>query len=225
MKKVLLASDSVEFLNQNTKLLQERGFQLFTSTTAAESLKLHGELQFDLILADLELEDMSGNDFCTRIREGTTAPLVPVILICNELSGSMRRIVESGANAMLLKPVDQMQLLETVGRFTGLPLGRSRRVVLKVIVISREREWEFVCFSHDISSTGILIETEHMLDLGIRIVCQFALPGMPMIETKGEVVRSLVAQEGRHLYGIRFIELTVLNHRMIDNYIASIPSA
>lgn len=224
MKKVLLASENNELIDQNANLLKERGFQLFTATSAAESLRLHGEHQFDLILADLELEDMSGSAFCTRIREGTIAPEVPIVLICNELYGSMRLIVESGANAMLLKPIDKMQLLETVGRLIGLPLGRSRRVVLKVFVVSREHNLEFVCFSHDISITGILIETGQELDLGIRIRCQFALPGMHIIETEGEVVRSIIIPEGENLYGIKFVELSVLNHRIISNYIDSIPA-
>ena len=223
MEKVLLASESKDFLNSNALLLKERGFQLFTSTTAAEALDLHKEHQFNLILADSELEEMSGSALCSLIRKGENSPQVPVILICNEISGSMQKIEQSGANAMLLKPIDQLQLLETIGRYIGLQLGRSKRVVVKVIVISKKRNLEFVCFSRDISSTGILIETEQELDLGIGIICQFALPGTHMIETEGDVVRSMNAPESGHFYGIKFVNLSMLNRRVIDSFIDSNP--
>lgn len=221
MEKVLLASENKNFLNSYAALLKERGFQLFISTSGAESLDLHKEHHFDLILADSELEDMNGSTFCSLIRKGMNSPQVPLILICNEFSGSMQKVEQSGANAMLIKPIDQMQLLETIGRFTGLQLGRSKRVVVKVIVISREHNLEFVCFSRDISSTGILIETEQQLDLGIRITCQFALPGTYRIETEGDIVRSVHPPECEHLYGIKFINLSLMNRRIIDSYIAS----
>jgi len=221
MKKVLLASEDNDFLHKKATLLKERAFQLFTSTSGAEALKLHGEHQFDLILTDIELEDISGSTFCSLIRKGEISPLVPVILICNEFSGSMQRIDQSGANAMLLKPIDQIHLLETIGRYTGLQLGRSKRVVVQVMVISKEHDLEFVCFSHNISSTGILIETEHELNLGIRIICQFALPGTYRIETEGDVVRSIKYTDCGNLYGIKFIDLPPLKQRIIDGYIAS----
>jgi CheY-like chemotaxis protein len=223
MKKVLLASANREFLCSNAGLLKDRGFQLITSTTAAEALDLHKEQQFDLIIADSELEEMSGSALCSLIRKGEDSPQVKVILICNEIVGSMQKIEDCGANAMLLRPVDQLHLLETIGRYTGLPLGRSKRVVVKVIVISKKRNLEFVCFSHNISITGILIETEQELELGSRIICQFALPGTHMIETEGDVARSLKAAECGPLYGIRFANLSLLNRRKIDNFIASSP--
>lgn len=223
MKRVLLATANKDFLNNTAAILKERGFQFFTSTTATEALSLHKELQFDLILANSELEDMSGSRFCSLIRKGENSPQVPVILICNEISGSIQKVEESGANAMLIKPIDQIQLLETIGRYTDLQLGRSKRVVVKVIVISKKLNLDFVCFSRNISSTGILIETEQELDLGVRIICQFALPGTHMIRTEGDVVRSMKGAECEHLYGIKFLALPLLNRRIIDSFIDSIP--
>ena len=221
MKKVLLTSADRDFLDSNTILLKERNFEFFTATSGAKAFKLHEEHHFDLILADLELEDMSGSVFCFLLRKEENSIHVPVILICDELSGSMENIDKSGANAMLLKPIDQIQLLETIGRFTGLQLGRSKRVVLKVIVISKEFNLEFVCFSHDISYTGILIETEHEFNLGNRIICQFTLPNTYTIKTKENIARDIKAPESTHLYGVKFIDLSVSARRLIESYINS----
>jgi c-di-GMP-binding flagellar brake protein YcgR len=86
-------------------------------------------------------------------------------------------------------------------------------------VLSKKSALEFFCFSHDISTTGILLETEHQLDLGSRIHCQFNLPDSCLIETEGEVVRMLNSAEDLHLYGVKFIGLAPSYRRAIETYV------
>jgi len=222
MKKVLLASSSKVFLKRNTSLLMGRGFHLFTATTGAEALSLNKENVFDLILADYKLDDMCGCTLCSLLRKEENSRLIPVILICHNLEGSKERIEESCASAMLVKPIDPLQLLETVGSYLDLPLGRSKRSVLRVKVMSRYSELEFLCFSHDISNSGILLETDYQLALGCQIVCQFSLPGSCQIETEGEVIRWMNASEHENFYGIRFTPLTLSSRMAIDSYINSL---
>lgn len=221
MKKVLLASASRAFLNRNTNLLLKRGFQLFTATSGAEALKLHEEHFFDLILSDLELEDMAGNKFCSLAHTGDAFWHVPVILTCHNTPASIEKVRQSGASAILVKPIDPIQLVETIGRFIDLQIGKSKRVILKVTVMSRKDGQEFTCFSHDLSNTGILLETDYHLELGNRIVCRFTLPGSYQIEAEGEVIRSMCTLEGNSLYGIKFIDLSLSFRRWIDDYVAS----
>jgi CheY-like chemotaxis protein len=221
MKKVLLASSSKVFLKRNTELLMRRGFELFSVTTGEDSLKLNREHDLDLVLADIRLEDMGGETLCSLIRREKKSRDVPIVLICHNIPGSIDRVAETSANAMLIKPVDPIQLITTIGKFIGLQLGRTRRAVIKVIVISKILDLEFVCFSHDISSTGILIESEHPLDLGCRITCKFSLPGTHLMEIEGEVVRFMNVTECDYLYGIKFINLPLSCCRLIDNYIYS----
>jgi len=228
MKKVLLTSMSKVFLRRNANLLMRRGFQLFTALSGSESLKLHEELGFDLILADFKLEDMCGCTLCSLIRKKETSQHVPIILTCHNIEGSIERVQQSGADAMLLKPIDPMHLMETLGNFLGLQLGRSKRVVLKVTVFSKDQLMEFTCFSHDISNTGILLETDQQLALKSRIICRFTLPDNCHIEAEGQVIRCLSGVERENIYGVKFISLPHSIRRAIDNYVASIagqPSA
>lgn len=222
MKKVLLASASRVFLKRNSNLLMGRGLQLFTATSGANALKLQEEYHFDLILSDLRLEEMSGCTLCSLLRKGEDSRHVPVILICHNIPGSIERVEQSCASAILLKPVDPIRLLETVGSFINEQIGRNRRVVLHVKVTSKKSDLDFLCFSHDISNTGILLETEYQLPLGSRIICHFTLPGSCTIETEGEVVRFMTASECENLYGVKFIALSSSHRTAIDDYINSI---
>jgi len=221
MKKVLLASASRIFLKKSSSLLSQRGFQLITLGSGSEALRLHADYQFDLILADLQLEDMSGCTLCSLVRREERVRHIPVVLICHNIEGSIKRIEESGASAMLLKPIEPVQLLETIGSFIDLQMVRSNRVMLNVKVLSRKSDLEFSGLSHDISRTGILLETENQLDVGSRIICRFALPGSCQVEIEGEVMRTMNTWECKNLYGIKFTALPPPFRREIDNYVTT----
>lgn len=225
MKKVLLASAYTLFLKRNTTLLMRRGFQLFTATSGTEASKLHKSHHFDLILLDFKLEEMSGSTFCALIRKGKDSPQVPVIMTCHNIPGSIESAEKSGADIVLVKPLEPINLMETIGSFLGLAIGRSRRVVLAVKVISKIFEVEFSCLSHDISNTGILLETDHDLPLGSHIVCEFALPGICQISAEGVVTRFMTAADCKNLYGVKFVGLPLSSRKNIDSYIALMPAA
>jgi len=222
MKRVLLVSASRVFLKRNANLLQGRGFQLYTVTSGTEALKLHKEGLFDLILADLKLEDMCGCTLFSLVRSETGSQHVPFVLICHKISGSIERVEQCSASATLVKPIDPIQLIETIGTLLEMPIGRSKRVVLNVRVLVKKTELEFYCLSRDISTTGILLEAEYHLELGTRIICQFTLQGFNRIETEGEVVRYVNKLEDEALYGVKFIDLPRHSLKDIERYLATI---
>jgi len=222
MKKILLVSGYISFLTRNSNLLKNRGFQIFTAKSGGEAFKLHKEHHFDLILVYFKLEEMGGCTFCSLIRKGLDTPQVPIIITCHNFPGSIERVAECGANRMLLKPIDPINLMETISGFLDFPLIRSRRVVVKVNVLSKANEQEFFCFSHDLSNTGILIETDYQLAIGSRIICKFTLDTFYDIEVEGEVTRMMSGLECENLYGVKFIALPLFCHENIDKYIASI---
>lgn len=222
MKKILLVSGYISFLTRNSNLLRNREFQVFTAYRGGEALKLHKEHHFDLILVDFKLEEMGGCTLCSLIRKGEDSPQVPIIITCHNFPGSIERVAECGANRMLLKPIDPLNLMETISGFLDFPLIRSRRVVVKVNVLSKANEQEFFCFSHDLSTTGILIETDYQLAIGSRIICKFNLDNFYDNEVEGEVTRMMTGLECENLYGVKFIALPLFCHENIDKYIASI---
>jgi len=221
MKKVLLTSESCGFLERNTAFLLRRGFRLFTAMSGAVALNLHKEHHFDLILADHKLEDMSGYILCSQVNSCDHSQLTPVIIICQNSSENVRRATESRASAVLLKPIDPNKLLATITNFIDLQIVKSRRIALKVPVSCRKLEAEFCCLSHDISNTGILIETDQ-LATGTRIKCEFTLPDSSYVDVEGEVVRIATSLEGKQLCGIKFIQTPLSSLRTIMSYVISV---
>jgi CheY-like chemotaxis protein len=221
VKKILLASAYDVFLRKNKELLIFEEIQLYTSLSGSEVLKLNKEHGFDLIFVDSILADMSGISLCSLVHKEEKSRGIPVILACQNIKECIERAKQSSAAAMLIKPIDPINILKTVGGFIDLDLCRSIRAKLNVKVLSKKQNLDFFCYSKDISSTGILLETELELLIGSSIYCQFTLPNSRKIETEGKVIRYMIGAECKNLYGVRFIDLPSVHQRAIDNYINS----
>ncbi len=219
MKKVLLASAAQLFLNRNLELLRRRGFQLCSCTRGEDAVRLNEKYHFDLILTDMVLEETDGCTLCSRLLQNGE---VPVILVCHNTPNNMEKVEQSGAIAVILKPVDPVQLMEIVGRYINLSESKSQRVKLKVEVLSKTSEDEFFCLSHDISSTGMSLASEYQLTPGNHVSCQFILPDSSPVETIVEIVRSAETPESKTLYGVKFTDHPEQQRRAINNYVTSI---
>lgn len=222
MKNILIASSSPTFIERNSTLLRRTDFRILTAESSFEAIPIINRELIDLILLDIHLSDMSGESLCKQICAMGLEPKSVILLVCNDNSDDFQRLKESGADALLARPVKPLQLVKTVGQFLTVQLVRSRRVSLRVKVISKKDVIDFFCISHNISLTGMLIETEFSLELGCIILCQFSIPGSIDVETEGEIVRSSRTIDGAHQYGVHF---TTLNRRFrheIDLYIASV---
>jgi CheY-like chemotaxis protein len=224
MKKVLLASGYTLFLRKQSNLLMRMGFQIFAAANGTVAFKLHERHVFDLMILDCKLEDMSGPAFCSQIRHGTVAPQVPIIVTCHNIPGSIERARTCGASSIVLKPIEPVGMIELIGSYLDLQLVRSRRVDLRVNVSCKSQDMEFSCVSRDISSTGMLLETEYGLDVGRRITCRFTLPNDCFVDVAGVITRFKTAPEFKNLYGVKFFEDPLPRKMNIDTYIASIPT-
>jgi len=228
MKKILIMSSSASFVERNCALLRRSDFQISNVSSASAGIDIIESEAIDLVLVDINLDDMSGEAFCLKLNDRPSSSKFVLILVCNdnehdtESLKSCEALKGCGADALLARPVKPLQLVKTVGQFLTVQLVRSRRVSLRVKVSSKRDHVEFFCISHNISLTGMLIETEYFLEVGSTIICQFQIPGSMQVETEGEVVRSDRTMDGAHQYGIYFTTLSRAYRHEIDAYIASV---
>lgn len=222
MKKILLASQYKTLLQKYSNLLVNWDFKIFTTASGSEALRLHNEHKFDLIISDFELEGMGMSTFCSLLRKEENRLPVPIIITCHNVPERIERARQIGACAIVIKPVDPVKLLETIGNQVGLNLIRGKRVELEVAVKIKKGGRAFTCLSRDISNSGILIKSDYALSIGERISCRFMLPGFNcQIETEGEIVRYMTDLECDNLYGISFISISSSHQKTIIDYVNS----
>ena len=222
MKNILIASSSPTFIERNGTLLRRSDFSIFIADSSSEALTIIDSEVFDLLLIDINLADVSGESFCSQVRSKQSEPKSVILLVCNDSNDDYERLKGCGADVLIARPIKPLQLIKTVGQFLTVQLVRSRRVSLRVKVISKKDEAEFFCLSHNISLTGMLIETEFFLEIGNTILCRFTIPGSIDVETEGEIVRSARTMDGAYQHGIHFTTLNRQFRHEIDVYIASI---
>jgi CheY-like chemotaxis protein len=89
-----------------------------------EAVRLAIEHRPDLVLLDLHLPDISGDEVLRRLRADPRTAAIPVVVVSADATpASVERLQQAGADAYLTKPLDVDDFLRVVGQF--LPAERS----------------------------------------------------------------------------------------------------
>ncbi|MFC1708083.1 response regulator [Planctomycetota bacterium] len=111
--RVLLIDDEEELVSALAERLMLRDIEAVGVTRGAEGLRWLEKEQFDVIILDLKMPDMSGMEVMRRV--GKLAPEVPVILFTGHGSvKSSEEGLEQGAFAYLAKPIRIEELVATI---------------------------------------------------------------------------------------------------------------
>jgi len=110
----ILVIDDEEILQDVlTSLLQKEGFNTFNAKTGQEGLDLLAKEDIDLVLLDLMLPDLSGNEVLKKIRATDPEQVVVVITAFSSIEGAIEAMRE-GAFHYIPKPFKNEEVLLTI---------------------------------------------------------------------------------------------------------------
>ncbi len=219
MKKVIIVGALNPIIEKEKTILQRADLKIFTTTSPEEALKMHKAEKADLIVTDLDMPGMSGDKLCSIIREDNDIKKVSIIIIGSNRKSDLERSLVSGANSFLTRPVVAEELVQKVSQFLNIPERKSYRVLIKVEVKGKFMNVPFFCSSQDLSSSGILLETDKPLAKGDTISCSFFLPNSERVAAEGEVVRVMRKAVKTFQYGVKFVNLHPDYMSAIDTFI------
>ena len=126
MKTILLADDDAAIRQTlGQVLILEQYSVIFASTGREAAAKFISHLP-DLVLLDLNMPDRDGWDAFQLM--SNTHPSVPVVVI-TAMPHQHQRAAESGAAALLEKPLDIQFLLKTIRDHLDQPSAKAARLV------------------------------------------------------------------------------------------------
>ncbi len=112
MNKILIVEDEEKISNVQKAYLEKEGYEVYTSTTGLKALELFDSIEFNLIILDLMLPDIQGEEICKIIRNKSDV----YIFMVTAKSALEDRIegLNTGADEYLVKPFSPRELLARV---------------------------------------------------------------------------------------------------------------
>src|SRR5512146_1850458 len=222
MTKILIADALKAHLTREKSFLNRASVKLFTAVTNDDILAVHRAENVDLIISQLDMPGMKDDRLYAAIRKDSVLRKVSLIMLHNGTPGDRERAERCTANAVMTLPVDSAVVLEKAQELLDISWRESYRVLLSVNITGTSEESAFFCRSENISTTGLLVETDRELKEGDRVVCSFFLPGSRQIVAPGEVVRSneTAQKAGKRRYGVKFERLTAEARSAIETFVS-----
>jgi PAS domain S-box-containing protein len=115
-RKVLCIEDNASNLTLIKRILDRRpGIEVVAANQGMLGVELAAKLQPALVLLDLHLPDIAGEQILHRLRENSATASIPVaILSADATVGQSQRLLAAGAVAFMSKPLDVAELLRLV---------------------------------------------------------------------------------------------------------------
>ena len=109
MKKILVVEDDIDIHNLINDVLEEHNYIVFHAYSGTEALMVIEKKKIDLILLDLMLPGINGEEIIKKVKN------IPIIVISAKISPDDKvNVLVNGANDYITKPFDTKELLARI---------------------------------------------------------------------------------------------------------------
>lgn len=116
MAVVLVAEDDADIRFIVVRVLERAGYEVDAVPDGLAGLDALRRRRPDLLITDLDMPGLSGEDMCQQASSEGALDDVPILIISGALRPGDPRVTGMGAADVLLKPFVGGELLESVGR-------------------------------------------------------------------------------------------------------------
>jgi two-component system chemotaxis response regulator CheY len=118
---VLLVDDSLTARNHIKRVLKSLGIQnIETANNGVEAVKILSEAEFDLIVTDLNMPEMDGEQLTKFVRTEMGNIYVPILLVTSEHDKAiLDHVQQAGVSAICNKPFEPQSVREILYRVLG----------------------------------------------------------------------------------------------------------
>jgi DNA-binding response OmpR family regulator len=113
-KRILIVDDELDLVRVTKDRLEKSGYEVTCAESGEEALDLLKRYTPNLILLDLLLLHMRGEQVCKQIKSNIKLKHIPIILFSASVSDMAKLAKEIGAEDYITKPYDAKELLEKI---------------------------------------------------------------------------------------------------------------
>lgn len=112
--KILLIEDDKKDAAEICGLLEKNGYKVSCAYNGREGLRKAREEKFALVILDLLLPDMKGEEICSLLKRRSFGKIPVIVLSVKDEIGSIQELFERGADDYIIKPPRPAHLLNRV---------------------------------------------------------------------------------------------------------------
>ncbi len=134
---ILVADDSATNRMLYRELLEDAGFRVVTVADGEEALAARRGEKPDLMILDVRMPKIAGDEVCRRVKAEPGSAFSPVILVtAYDERGSRSRAIEAHADDLLISPVHRSELVARVRSLLRLRVYHDDLVRHENVVLS-----------------------------------------------------------------------------------------
>lgn len=234
--KVLLVDDVKFFLELERSFLDREGFEVLTAEGGRDAIDIVRRERPAVVLLDLHMPGMSGDEVCRAIKADPELCKTPVIMVTSgQKEEEWQRCRAAGCDGFLRKPLSQVEVLETIGRFLKAQARVAPRVPVRIpisLIVSGDEAAQgeggqrLQATTVDVSAGGLYVELLDPPPVGSRLTAEFTLPGFsvpvraparvvwvnrPFDKVKGSIPSGM---------GLRFLEPSAAAKGVVELFVA-----
>ncbi|MDA1280780.1 MAG: response regulator [Chloroflexi bacterium] len=122
--KILVAEDLPDLREAITIVLIEHGYTIQTAKDGLEAVEMFSEFKPDLVILDMRMPKMSGEDVCGEIREKSDVPII--MFTSTNDTVAVKDAIKKGATDFVLKSTGVEALIDRVAFHLAKYQGRAR---------------------------------------------------------------------------------------------------
>ena len=114
---ILYIEDHPDNMTLVRRILESESYTLIEASTGLQGIFFAESEEIDLVLLDINLPDIDGYEVALRLRSSKKAKLaeIPIVAVtANAMRGDDQKILESGCNFYITKPINIQELIDTV---------------------------------------------------------------------------------------------------------------
>jgi two-component system, cell cycle response regulator DivK len=117
---ILIVEDNELNLKLLNDILEIYGYMTIVTGSGAAAIDLAQQHHPDLILLDIQLSDISGTEVAQHLKADAETRAIPIVAVTAfAMPGERTKILESGCDDYMSKPINVREFLELVERYTG----------------------------------------------------------------------------------------------------------
>ena len=223
VKRRILVVDDAPMFRELESLFLARSGRVLTAGDGAEALEVAQRESPDVIVTDLSMPGLRGDQLCRRIKADPDLSRIPVVIVTGRDDGEEHEMaVRAGADDVLEKPVNRLSLIQSVNHFLRLAMRGLVRVPLRTDVHMAGENGEAWGRSLNISRGGMFVELPGTAPVPqTEMQLEFQLPELdvPLQPTAKVVWRRRPDGDRGPGMGLQFLKLDHGAARTLDEFV------